>query len=411
MMTDCCEVAVVGAGPYGLSVAAHLKAAKVSTRVFGDTMGFWRKNMPSGMKLRSPWRASRIIDPDRAHSLDVFAKENGVEHVENLSLVDFVRYGEWFQKRAVPDVDARMVVSVEDAPRGFRLTLNDGSKVEAARVVMAMGLANQAYSPREFAGLPSELVTHSSDMVEPAGFRGRRVAVVGRGQSAVESAVLLSEAGAEVDLICRGDVRWLGEEAVRPRRAGNLMWHLRDALHAPSGIGPFPYSWFADMPSVLYRLPPETRKRLTTLCLKAAASGWLQPRARGVRIDAGRTISAAREQGERVVLQLDNGAAEYDHVVLSTGYQININRLGVVAPELLGRVKQSENCPVLSPQFESSVPGLHFVGCSGVGSFGPLPRFVAGCGFAARGVTRAAFTSAVRPSRRSVARPVMEPQS
>lgn len=411
MMTDSCEVAIVGAGPYGLAAAAHLKAAKVSTRVFGDTMAFWRKNMPSGMKLRSPWRASHIIDPERAHSLDIFAKENGVEHTENLSLVDFVRYGEWFQKRAVPDVDPRMVVSVEDGPSGFRLTLNDGSRVEATRVVMAMGLTNQAYSPPEFAGLPSALVSHSSEMVDPAGFRGRRVAVVGRGQSAVESAVLLNEAGAEVDLICRGDVRWLGEEAVRPRAAGNLLWHLRDALHAPSGIGPFPYSWFADMPSVLYRLPPELRKRLATLCLKAAASGWLQPRARGVRIDAGRTIAAAREQGERVVLQLDNGAADYDHVVLSTGYQININRLGVVASELLGRVKQSEGCPVLTPGFETSVPGLHFVGCSGVGSFGPLPRFVAGCGFAARRVTETAFSSRTRPSRRSVARPVMEPQS
>lgn len=411
MTTDSCEVAIVGAGPYGLSVAAHLKAAKMSTRVFGDTMAFWRKNMPSGMKLRSPWRASHIIDPDRAHSLDIFARENGIVHTENLSLVDFVRYGEWFRKRAVPDVDPRMVVSVAAGPRGFRLTLNDGSKVEATRVVMAMGLTNQAYSPPEFAGLPSALVSHSSEMVNPADFRGRHVAVIGRGQSAVESAVLLNEAGAQVDLICRGDVRWLGEEAVRPRRAGNLMWHLRNALHAPSGIGPFPYSWAADMPSVLYRLPPELRKRMTALCLRAAASGWLQPRARGVRIDAGRTISAVREKAERIVLQLDNGAADYEHVVLSTGYLININRLGVVAPELFSRVKQSEGCPVLSPRFESSVPGLHFVGCSGVGSFGPLPRFVAGCGFAARRVTEAAIVSARRPARRRLARPAMEPQS
>jgi FAD-dependent urate hydroxylase len=248
-------------------------------------------------------------------------------------------------------------------------------------------------------------------MVTPAQFRGRRVAVVGRGQSAVESAVLLNEAGAEVDLICRGAVRWLGEEAVRPRAAGNLMWHLRNALHAPSGIGPFPYSWFADMPSVLYRLTPRSRKRLTALCLRPAASGWLQPRARGIRIDAGRTLSAAAEKHGRLILHLDSGASDYDHVVLSTGYQININRLGVIAPEMLRRVKQSGGCPVLSPAFETSVPGLHFVGCSAVGSFGPLPRFVAGCGFAARRVTEAAFNSKTRPSRRSVPRRMIASQS
>ncbi|MEJ2373983.1 MAG: NAD(P)-binding domain-containing protein [Pseudolabrys sp.] len=410
MITDSCDVAIVGAGPYGLATAAHLKSARVPTRAFGDTMAFWRKNMPSGMKLRSPWRASHIIDPDRAHSLDIFADTHGIERTENLSLVDFVRYGEWFQKRAVPDLDSRMVVSVTAGPRGFRLTLNDGCVVEATRIVMAMGLTNQAYSPPEFAGLPSELVSHSSAMVTPGDFRDRHVAVIGRGQSAVESAVLLNEAGAQVDLICRGNVRWLGEEAARPRH-GDLLWHLREALQAPSGIGPFPYNWAADIPDVLYRLPPELRKRVAALCLRAAASGWLQPRAKGVRINAGRTISAAKEKGGCIALQLDNGTAEYDHVVLSTGYQIDITRLGVLAPELLSRVKQRTGCPVLSTQFESSVPGLHFVGCSAVGSFGPLPRFVAGCGLAARRVTEAAAAGARRPFRRHVTRPAIESKS
>ena len=251
MITDTCDVAVIGAGPYGLAAAAHLNAVKVPTRVFGDAMAFWRRNMPSGMKLRSPWRASNIADPDEAHTLDLFASAHGIECSENLSLADFVRYGEWFQRRAVPDLDPRMVVSVTAGPYGFRLALDDGCTVEAARVIIAMGLTNQAYRPIQFDGLSPALVSHSSQVVEPAEFRGRHVAVIGRGQSACESAVLLHEADAEVELICRGEVRWIGAEAVRQRRYGNMLWRLRQALVAPSAIGPFPYNWLADMPSAL----------------------------------------------------------------------------------------------------------------------------------------------------------------
>lgn len=407
MVTDSCEVAIIGAGPYGLAAAAHLQAAKVPTRVFGDAMAFWRRNMPSGMKLRSPWRASHIADPERAHSLDAFAAENGIEHVENLALADFVRYGEWFQRRAVPDLDPRMVTSVSPGPRGFCLKLNDGCTVEAGRVAVAMGLANQAYTPKEFAALPGALVSHSSQVLDPADFRGRRVAVIGRGQSACESAVLLNEAGAEVDLICRGDVRWLGAEASRSRHS-DLVWSLRQMLHAPSAIGPFPYSWAVDMPGVLYRLPPRLRDRLAAISLRAAASGWLKQRAAGVPINAGRTIHAARISGNRIELALDNASAAFDHVILATGYRVDIGKLGVLAPQLRAQIKLRDNYPILSPGFETSVPGLHFLGSPAVGSFGPLLRFVAGSGFAARRLTRTAVADARRPWRQRAMRPAMQ---
>src|SRR5215472_17796598 len=73
-LDDDCEVAVIGAGPYGLAVAAHLRAADISTRVFGRALSFWRENMPKGMRLRSPWIATQIADPDRRFSLDAFAR-------------------------------------------------------------------------------------------------------------------------------------------------------------------------------------------------------------------------------------------------------------------------------------------------------------------------------------------------
>lgn len=405
-----CDVAIIGAGPYGLATASYLRAARVSHRVFGDTMAFWRGNMPSGMKLRSPWRASTIGDPHREHTLDVWASEHGIAQVENLPLTEFVRYGEWFQRRAVPDVDKRMVRSVGAGPAGFRLTLDDGDTFDAKRVVVAMGLTNQAFRPQVFESLPASLVSHSSEMVTPADYRGRKVAVVGRGQSACESAVLLAEAGAEVELISRGDVRWLGIEADHAGRSKAFKWWAHKVLTAPSAIGPFPFNWLVDAPGLLYAVPFEWRQAFSLRALRAAASGWLKERARDVRFNVGRSVQGARPHGSGIALSLDNGIKQFDHVLLATGYRTDVGRLGVLAPDLLQAVALSDNYPVLSRGLESSVRGLHFMGSPAVGSFGPLMRFVAGSDYAARSVANAVLAQAGRSVAHALPRPAMQAQ-
>jgi len=389
MARESCEVAIIGAGPYGLAVGAHLRTAAVETRVFGDPMAFWRRNMPNGMKLRSPWRASTIADPAHAFTLDVFAQANGIAKIENLPLADFVRYGEWFQRRAVPNVDRRMIRSVARSSKCFHLTLHDGDTINAERVIVTMGLTNQEYWPPQFSDLPRELVSHSSAVVDPAGFHGRRIAVVGRGQSACESAVLLSEAGADVELICRGPVRWIGRETDNESRNNELKWLAHKILTAPSAIGPFPFNWLADVPGVLHKLPASMRRRISLRCLRPAASAWLRVRAGGVRVNSNCSVIGAHPKGDKIVMHVDNEIANFDHVVLATGYQTNLSKLNVLTPELLREVAVDSGYPVLSQGFESSVGGLHFVGSPAVGSFGPLPRFVAGAGFAARSVARA----------------------
>jgi pyruvate/2-oxoglutarate dehydrogenase complex dihydrolipoamide dehydrogenase (E3) component len=387
-------VAVIGAGPYGLSTGTHLKSANVTTRVFGDAMSFWRGNMPKGMKLRSPWRASHIADPNKEHSLDYYATTHRVQRTENLPVAEFVRYGEWFQRRAVPDIDKRMVKTIAPGAKGFRLHLEDGDVVEARRVVIATGLTNQAFRPAQFDGLPRSHVSHSSEAVNPDEFRGRRVAVIGRGQSACESAVLLHEAGAEVELICRGDVHWIGSENPDAEQGDGLKWWLREALAAPSAIGPFPVSWLVEVPSLLRRLPYDLRSRISIRSLRPAATAWLRPRAKGMRINPGRTVVEARAQGNKVALRLDDHSVSLvDHTVLATGYSVDVGKLGIIAPELLQRIADSAGFPILSKGFESTVPGLHFVGSPAIGSFGPLPRFVAGAGYAARCVTRAVLAN------------------
>ncbi len=382
-----CEVAVIGAGPYGLSVAAHLRRAGVATHVFGEPMGFWRHNMPNGMLIRSPWRATHLSDPGSAFSLDAYVASGGVDSGKHLTLANLVAYGEWFQRHAVPDVDTRAVRLIDTASNGFRLELADGDSVSAERVVVATGLLNQEYRPAVFQDLPRALVSHTSAHADLSAFRGKQVAVIGRGQSACESAALLAEAGATVEIISHGPIHWLG---ISNAATATLQRRLRKLLTAPSEVGPFPLSWLVEVPGLVRLLPPDIRGEFARRCLKAGATGWLRPRFANVACNPGRAIMGARVLGERIALDLDNGARTFDHVLLGTGYRIDIARLGILAPQLLEAIARAEGSPLLGPGLESSVPKLHFVGCYAVKSFGPLLRFIAGAPYAARAVTGAA---------------------
>jgi FAD-dependent urate hydroxylase len=386
-----CDVAVIGAGPYGLAAAAHLKAANIVTQVFGEPMDFWRRNMPKGMKLRSPWRASHIADPVKKYSLEAYTSEKGLRRTENFPLDEFVRYGEWFQSRLVPDLDRRKVLRVEATANGFRLRLEDGDIVDAKRVVIAMGLRHQEYRPPQFDGLRAELVSHSSEHAELDHFKGMTVAVIGRGQSACETAVLLHEVGAKVELISRGPVRWIGEETSGGTPAKQFVWDVHHVMSAPSAVGPFPLNWIIDAPDVMRYLPNELRNWISTRSLRPAASAWLRQRGQGMRFNAGRLVVAARRQGSQIALTFDDGSSSVaDHVLLATGYRMDIAKFGVLAPDLLQRIDCIDGYPKLSTGFQSSVPGLHFIGSSAVKSFGGLMRFVAGAGYAARNLTRIA---------------------
>jgi cation diffusion facilitator CzcD-associated flavoprotein CzcO len=387
-----CHVAVIGAGPYGLSVGAHLKTANIDTRVFGDAMSFWRWNMPKGMRLRSPWRASHLADSKGELSLDRYVDSHGLERTEQLPREEFVRYGEWFQRKAVPDLDTRKIARVDIAERGFLLRLEDGNLLNAQRVVIAMGFANQSFRPPEFEHLPATMVSHSSEHASFDAFRGRRVVVIGRGQSACESAVLLSEAGAEVELLSRGDVHWIGADTNKADHARGLVRRARELLTAKSAVGPFPLEWLNDAPGIVRHLPLSARQWIATRSLRPAASAWLRPRAGAIRFTAGRKVVSARTKDGQIELKLDDGASSLaDHVVVATGYRVDIAKLGILAFPLLDRINRVDGHPLLSAGFESSVPGLHFTGSSAIKSFGPLMRFIAGAGYAARAVVAAAL--------------------
>jgi Pyridine nucleotide-disulphide oxidoreductase len=391
-LRDDCEVAVIGAGPYGLAIAAHLRAAKIATRVFGKPMSFWRDNMPKGMRLRSPWIATHIADPEGRYSLDTF----GIEQQDQLPLERFVGYGEWFQRSAVPDLDTRKVIRVEETGRGYRLVLDSNEAVYTRRVVVATGLANQEFRPAQFQGLPPALVSHTCEHASLDKWRGKRVAVVGRGQSACESAALLWEAGSDVDLICRGEVRWIGAPRDETNAHHDLRWQLREMLQAPSAVGPFPWNWLNELPGIERRIPARLRSWIAARSLRAAAAWWLKPRFDGVRVLAGQEILGARAKGHQIEVQMADGLHGFDHVLLATGYHIDISRLGFLAPGLLAKIATSNDSPVLGAAFESTAAGLHFVGSNAVDSYGPLMRFISGSGYTARTLTRAVLIDGKR---------------
>src|SRR6266478_9417002 len=206
-----CDVAIIGAGPYGLSATAHLRTVKgLDIHTFGEPMSFWQRNMPVGMLLRSGWTASQIADPNESLTLDAFRAANGNHFSSPVPLDCFVGYGLWYQCQAVPEIDKRKITRVESGSGGFRLLFEEGEAVFARRLVVAAGIGSFTWRPPEFARLPCSFASHTSEHRGFGRFAGKQVLVIGSGQSALESAALLHESGAEVEIVARTrQIRWL----------------------------------------------------------------------------------------------------------------------------------------------------------------------------------------------------------
>jgi len=284
MNTRKLDAIVIGAGPYGLAAAAHLREAGADVRVFGPPMSFWREHMPKGMRIRSRWNASHIAHPRNELSLDAYEAALGRRFERPMPLADFIAYGGWFQQHVVPDVDTREVSRVEGSPAGFHVALADGDSVESRRVVVAAGISAFAWRPAEFAGLPPDLASHSSDHADLGVFAGRRVVVIGGGQSGIESAALLHEAGAGVEVIMRRPVlRWVGR-APREGLLGRLFFHRTD-------VGPAGVSHVVARPRLLRLLPERTQREVSRRSLIPGASLWLRERMSDVPVTTGRSVA------------------------------------------------------------------------------------------------------------------------
>ncbi len=369
------DVVVVGAGPYGLSTAAHLLGRGLDVAVFGKVMELWRSHMPDGMLLRSHWWATSLSDPEGRLTFGRFLDASRLSKAYPVPRAAFVDYALWFQQRAVPAVDETCVRSIVKADDRFVVTLDDERTASARALVVATGLRRLAHRPA-LGGVPPHLVSHTSDHADLRRFRDRRVIVVGGGQSAVEYAALLLEAGAAVDLVSRRPIQWLGRDRTGERS-------LVERLRAPdNAIAPGWTNWtLENLPHLFHSLPAETRNRAVRAYCSAGASHWLRDRVIGkATLHEGRTVATARPLGAGVSAILTDGVrVDADHVILATGFRADVAALEFLHPTLAAAVETDGGSPVLSRRFESTVPGLYFVGLLSLAAFGPLFRFVAGC--------------------------------
>jgi thioredoxin reductase len=388
------DTVIVGAGPYGLSIAAHLRGAGIPFRIFGRLMDSWSDHMPKGMLLKSDGFASNICDPDGRLTLRDFCVEKGIEYRDAgcpVRLDTFVAYGARFQQQFVPELDRRTVADIERVPDGFVLRLDDGESVAVRRVVLAVGITHFEYAPTELKDLPKQLVSHSFDHHDLERFRGRSVVVIGGGSSATDLAGMLRESGAEVQLIAREQSLVFHTNSMgRPR---SLWQRIR---HPKSGLGPGMRSWFySTVPNLFRYLPKKSRLRIVQTHLGPAGGWFTRDKVIGkVPLLLGCTLQKARVHDGKVELTVRTADGQVqtvtaEDVIAATGYKVSVERLKFLRPELRAQIKVLDGSPVLSSAFESSVPGLYFAGVAAANSFGPSMRFAYGARFTARRISHA----------------------
>jgi lysine/ornithine N-monooxygenase len=392
MRSTAVDVAIIGAGPYGLSLAAHLGAGKLSYRIFGTPMSSWRNHMPNHTWLKSDGFASSLYDPKSTFTLGQYCQERSLPYADvglPVPIETFVAYGLEFQKRFVTRLEETEVTSVARSADCFELTTGTGEIVRSKRVVVAAGITHFGYIPPMFGGLPHEFLTHSSDHKYVSSFEGRRVAVIGAGASAVDLAGLLHEAGADTHLIARRPAIAFHEPSSEPRPIAQRVLMPRSGL----GLG-WRSRLCTDAPLLFHSMPSKLRRRAVQRHLGPAPGWFAKSRFVGrVTTHLGARMTQVGIRGNCVSLkftQQNNSDTElqFDHVVCATGYKVSLQRLGFINPALRKQVAAVDDVPILNRNFQSAVPDLYFVGLASSNSFGPLCRFAYGAKFTSKRLAR-----------------------
>ena len=375
------DTVIIGAGPYGLSLAAHLDAMGVNFRIFGAPLNSWRHHMPKGMLLKSDGFASNLASPDPNSTLKAWSEAHGRDYDDTgmpVALETFLDYSAWFQQHYVPMLEDSQVVSLSHDGDRFTLWLDDGEMLKASRVVLAVGISWFKEMPAEISGLPRELATHSYDNHDLTRFAGKKLLVLGAGASAVDIAVLAQEAGADVSLVTRGP-----EIHYHSMPDPDAVSWLTSITHPSSGIGPGWRSFMcSNAPRLFRRMPEALRLRATERHL-GPAPGWFMRGKLTSKVHYRHEIENARAYRDGVLLtsrgeEGDTVQIVADHVIAATGFKPDLTRLPFLESGLRGQITHVRNTPHLSDQFETSVPGLFAVGPLAANAFGPLMRFMVG---------------------------------
>jgi thioredoxin reductase len=374
------DVVVIGAGPFGLSISAHLRHRGVEHTIVGRPMDTWRSHMPLGLFLKSVPYGSAISAATRGYDIKTWTGRHGLDDYpdwsEPLSLDAFLSYADWFTDQLVPDVRDLTVTSVTPSSCGFKVEFAEEAPVQARQVIVATGVLPYAAVPDELSGLPPNLMTHSSAHRHLDQFRGRRVAVVGGGQSALQTAALLHEAGADVQVIARRpEIAWETRNAEKYGLASHIM---RPRTPLCEGWACVVYN----SPGTFRMFPRHLRVHKAQTTFGPSGAWWLRDRVEGVvDILTGRRLVSAETYGSGVRVKLDGPRAssiDADHVIAGTGFRVDLSKLPFLSEEIQAGVAKQGRCPTVNRAGESTVPGLYFAGAHTVTSLGPGVRFIAG---------------------------------
>jgi cation diffusion facilitator CzcD-associated flavoprotein CzcO len=368
------ELLVIGAGPYGLAVAAHAKGAGLSVVVVGELMAFWKHNMPRGMLLRSglDWH----LDASGVHSLQAFLEHRRIPRTaaEPIPVEMFRDYAEWFRQSKNISVQSLRVNRLCRVNGQFEACCDNGETIRARRVVAAPGLAPFANLPDELsAAVPGDRMAHTATLVDFRGFAGKRCLILGGRQSAFEWAALMIEQGVEsIDLVYRHDT---------PRFA-IADWSFTDAM-IDSTLRV--RGWFR-------RLDPSEQQAIHRRFWSVGRlqlEPWLWPRVnrRNVRLWPNTQVTGLRATPHgSIETRLDRGDSIFvDHLLFATGYRVDLSRVTYLAEDVQsGRLRVDDGFPALDEDFQSTLPGLYIVGQPSIQFFGPFFGFVRGCIASAR---------------------------
>ncbi|VXB17923.1 conserved hypothetical protein [Aeromicrobium sp. 9AM] len=391
------EIAVIGAGPHGLGATERLRAAGREVCVIGDPMSFWH-TMPQGLWMRSRRNGSSIGEVTGPLSMEGYTEDTQAVVERHLSLETFIEYGHWYQQRVAPDVIRRQVVHLERTDAGFQLTFNDGTHLRAGRVLVAAGIAEFTRRPAMLRDLPSDLASHVADHGDYEPFRGKSVAIIGAGQSALESAALMHEGGVDVEVLARQpQVHYLHGDGLI-----DGLGRFSPLFYAPTDVGPIGISRLVATPEVFRRFPRPIFDVIAARAIRPAGASWLKPRLPNVPITPGAVVKSAVPNQGKLDLELSDGTRRrVDHLLFATGYDVDIRRYPFLDKTLADQVRCADGYPILKRGLESSVPRLHFLGAPAARSYGPVMRFVAGSWFSSKAVAKTVAAQDRRTPRRA----------
>ena len=371
MIVDSTSLLVVGAGPYGVSVASRALECGIETVVVGRPFGFWIDHMPAGMFLRSgtDWH----LDASGVHTFEAFVEDRRLspKDLDPVPIEVFLDYGSWFLAAKRVAVRDRLVSRLESRDGSFVAAMDDGTQIIAERVVAAPGNGYFRQVPQWAASLPEGVGVHTCDLIEFESLAGARVLIVGGRQSAYEWAALLGDHGAErVDIVHRHDVP----------RFERVSWKfVDDYVDATISIP----GWWRSLP----RTDQDTISRRFWEVGRLTLEWWLTPRLSGGRFHRWPQTSVidttVADDGVTGVTLSSGDHLSVDRVVFATGYKVDLPRVPYLEP-LISQIDLVDGFPKLDEAFQSSTPGLYFPGFAATRDFGPFFGFTKACPAAAK---------------------------